>query len=406
MTALDRRGFVAGAGCLCGAALCGAPSLAWGQTAEEAARGPGYEPTDKDERGINDQLRRVEEEIRNSDQIVRDAALVGYLKGVTDKVTNGVSRDFRLYLFRSADFNAGMYPNGMMVVNTGLLVRMANEAQLAAVLGHESGHYLRNHVIQSWRNQKRRFAVMNFLSLGLGLGGVAAGVNTFDAVSLINNAIFLGAFSYSRGLEEEADDYGLRLLAQAGYDPMSASLVWQQLIAERQASADERRKRRRRGYSLLATHPADDERMTDLAAKARAMASERPGATEDGAERYAAAMAPHMGDYLDDQVKLNDPGASLYLVNRLATGGWTAPLRLAEGDVYALRDRTGDADRAWAAYTAAVSLPQPPAKAFRAYGYGAIRRGQADQGRDALRRYLELDPQAPDAAIVRHTLTT
>lgn len=403
MTGLSRRQLVGG--CLCGSALCALPSLAFAQTPEETARGPGYEPTDKDERGIWAQLERVEEEIRNSDQLERDPALTEYLKGVTDRITGGASRDFRLYLFRSADFNAGMYPNGMMVVNTGLLIRMANEAQLAAVLGHESGHYLKNHVIRSFRNQKRRFAIANFLSLGLGLGGVAAGVNTYDFVTAINNAIFLGAFSYSRDLEEEADEYGLRLLAQAGYDPMSASLVWQQLIAERQASADERRKRRRRGYSLLATHPADDERMKDLAAAARRMAAARPGATDDGTERYAAAMAPHMSAYLDDQVKLNDPGASLYLVSRLATGGWTAPLRLAEGDVYALRDRDGDADRAWAAYTAAVSLPEPPANAWRAYGYGAIRRGQGDQGRDALRRYLELDPQAPDAAIVRHTLS-
>ena len=401
--ALSRRALVGG--CLCGGVLGALPVAALAQTAEEAARGPGYEPTDKDERGIWAQLERVEEEIRNSDQLVRDPALTGYLKGVTDRITGGASRDFRLYLFRSADFNAGMYPNGMMIVNTGLLVRMANEAQLAAVLGHESGHYLKNHVVKAFRNQKRRFAIANFLSLGLGLGGVAAGVNTYDLVTVINNGLFLGAFSYSRDLEREADDYGLSLLARAGYNPVSASLVWQQLIAEQQASADERRKRRRRGYSLLATHPASDERMKDLAASARAMARERPGATDDGADRYAAAMADQMPSYLNDQVKLNDPGASLYLVSRLATTGWTAPLRLAEGDTYALRDRDGDSDRAFAAYTAAVSLPEPPAKAYRAYGYGAIRRGQGEQGRDALRRYLELDPQAADAAIVRHTLT-
>ena len=403
MSGLNRRQLVGG--CLCGSLMCGLPAAALAQSTEEV-RGPGYEPVDKDERGIWDQLERVEEEIRHSDQLVRDPALTGYLKGVTDRITGGASRDFRLYLFRSADFNAGMYPNGMMIVNTGLLVRMANEAQLAAVLGHESGHYLKNHTIKQWRSLKRRFAVMNFLALGAGLGGVAAGVNTYDAVSLINNAIFLGAFSYSRDLEREADDYGLTLLASAGYDPMSASLVWQQLIAEQQASADERRKRRRRGYSLLATHPATDERMKDLAAAARRMAAERPGATEDGAQRFADAMASVMGDYLDDQVKLNDPGASLYLVSRLATDGWTAPLRLAEGDVYALRDRDGDADRAFAAYTAAVSLPDTPPKAWRAYGYGAMRRGQGEQGRGALRRYLELAPNAPDAAIVRHSLTT
>ena len=403
MSGVSRRQLVGG--CLCGSLLGGLPIPALAQDGE-TARGPGYEPTDKDERGIWDQLKRVEEEIRSSDALQRDPALIEYVKGVTDRVTAGASRDFRLYLYRTADFNAGMYPNGMMIVNTGLLVRMANEAQLAAVLGHESGHYLKNHTIRQWRSLKRRYAVMNFLALGGGLGGIAAGVNTYDAISLINNALFLGAFSYSRDLEEEADGYGLQLLARAGYDPAAASLVWQQLIAEQQASADERRKRRRRGYSLLATHPASDERMKDLAVAAREAAAKQGGPGEDGADRYAAIMAPRIGDYLDDQVKLNNPGASLYLVNRLATGGWSAPLRLAEGDVYALRDHDGDADRAFAAYTAAISLPEPPAKAFRAYGYGAIRRGQGDQGQGALRRYLELAPDAPDAAVVRQTLST
>ena len=251
---VDRRRFVTGAGALAATAALGWPAALAAQDTEGTLLEPGYQPTAPDERGIWAQLERVEEEIKASDQLERDPALLAYLKGVTDRVTGGASRDFRIYLFRSADFNAGMYPNGMMIVNTGLLVRMANEAQLAAVLGHESGHYLKNHVIQSFRNQKRRFAIMNFLSLGLGLGGVAAGVNTYDFVTAINNAIFLGAFSYSRDLEEEADRFGLERLAAAGYDPMAASLVWQQLIAERQASADERRKRRR-ARLFAARHP-------------------------------------------------------------------------------------------------------------------------------------------------------
>ena len=49
-----------------------------------------------------------------------------------------------------------MLPSGMMIVNTGLLVRVRNEAQLAAVLGHEAGHYFRRHALDLHRDMRRK----------------------------------------------------------------------------------------------------------------------------------------------------------------------------------------------------------------------------------------------------------
>jgi predicted Zn-dependent protease len=68
--------------------------------------------------------------------------------------------DLRIYLMRSALFNASMFPTGMMVVNTGLMARVRNEAQLAAVLGHEAGHYYRKHSIERYRSLRNKTATM------------------------------------------------------------------------------------------------------------------------------------------------------------------------------------------------------------------------------------------------------
>lgn len=97
----------------------------------------GYIPTDKDERGLWMQLDTVERGLTTSEFVVRDPALNDYVRGVLCR-TVGDARcaAIRLYIVRTAEFNATMAPNGMMTVYTGLLLRVRDEAQLAAILGH------------------------------------------------------------------------------------------------------------------------------------------------------------------------------------------------------------------------------------------------------------------------------
>jgi predicted Zn-dependent protease len=203
-------------------------------------------------------------------------------------------------------------------------------------------------------------------------------------------------------LEAEADAMGLRQVAEAGYDPAAMPETWQQLIEETQASADMRNKRRRRGYSLLATHPAPETRMVDLRVSAREVMT--GGASERGRQRYLRTIAGHRQGWLDDQVKLNDPGASLYLVRNLSKDGWNGLLRYYEGEIWRLRGQKGDDVLAEQSYAAAVTLPGAPPEAWRAHGQQLIRSGRREEGNAALQRYLTLAPNAPDTAMIRHTL--
>ncbi|MEA3064259.1 MAG: hypothetical protein QOJ27_694, partial [Sphingomonadales bacterium] len=156
------------------------------------------------------------------------------------------------------------------------------------------------------------------------------------------------------------------------------------------------------GYSLLATHPAPEQRMVDLRASAKEVAT--PRGTERGRERYLEALGGHRRTFLDDQVKLNDPGASLYIIRTLAKDGWNGLLRYYEGEVWRLRGQRGDDALAGRSYAAAIAFPDAPPEAWRAHGYQLLKEGRPGEGQAALRRYLALAPQAPDSAMVRHTL--
>ena len=304
---------------------------------------------------------------------------------------------------RIPDFNAVMFPTGMAVIFTGLLLRMRNEAQLAGVIAHEAAHFLRKHQIRQWRDMRTKTDIFSILAMGAGVAGGAAGINTGDIAQLGQFGTILSLLRYNRVLEAEADAMGVRLLAEQGYDPRAMAETWAQLIAEEELSAKYRRKRRRRDIGLFGTHPTPELRMADLRISAAEVM--RPGAFYDARHAaYVAATAKIRPTLLDDQVKLNDPGASQYVINTLAKDGWNGLLRLHEAEIWRLRNRTGDDIRAAQGYASAVRYPDAPADAWRWHGIMLMKAGRTDEARAALARYLTMAPNAPDAAFVRQMM--
>jgi predicted Zn-dependent protease len=361
--------------------------------------GPGFKPTERDEQGLWKEMERVEEEVAGSNLLIDDPKITGYLRDLIGTVGGPAAKDFRIYLARIPDFNAMMFPTGFAVVFSGLLLRMRNEAQLAGVIAHESGHFLRRHMIRSWRDQKRKTDILAIGSMLAGIGGAGAGVYLGDYVQLAQLGAILSLFQYSRAMEAEADAMGAKLIAETGYPPMEMANIWEQLIGEENASARYRGKHRHKG-GLFDTHPSEGSRMADLRLDAQEIIV--PGKLYDNKrERYLATIGPIRPMLLDDQVKLNDPGASQYLIETLAQDGWNGLLRFYEGEVWRLRNRPGDEPRAWQSYAAAVAYPDAPADAWRWHGIALLKEGRAAEAKAAFRRYLTMKPDAPDAAWVR-----
>jgi predicted Zn-dependent protease len=366
--------------------------------------GPGFRPTDRDEIGLWQQMDRVEEEVAGSNILIKDPQLIKYLPTLIGDVGGPAAKDMRIYLARIPEFNAVMFPSGFSVIFTGLLLRMRNEAQLAGVIAHESGHFLRRHMIRMWRDMRMKSDLFAIGSMVAGVAGGATGVNTGDITQLAQLGTLLSLFKYNRTMEAEADAMGARLLAEKNYPAVEMANTWEQLIGEADASARHRRKRRDRGRSLFATHPSPESRMADL--KISAAEVTLPGRRYDSRRaRYIQQISPIRQMILDDQVKLNDPGASQYLIETLARDGWNGLLRFYEAEIWRLRNRQGDAQRAAQGYAIAVAYPDAPPDAWRWHGLSLIKAGRQAEGRVALSRYLRMQPNAADAPFIRQMIS-
>lgn len=377
---------------LAGAVLASAQQPA--PTGPKAPIAAGYAPQDKDERGLWMQVDEAERQIKASNFVIRDAGLNAYVRGVFCRTVGPENCvGVRLYLLRTADFNAGMMPNGTMVVNSGLLLRVRSEAQLAAVLGHEFTHYRYRHSLRNYRDVKGKANALAWLSM-IPVGGYAAAA----ALTAVQVGVIGSMFAFSRDMEREADAGSVPLMAGAGYDPAEAPRIWEQLRAEQDATAAARAQKSRKDRGgMFATHPGSAERVANLKALA---AAQTKGAWTDGAAPYRAALRPWWPQLVDDQVKLNDFGATEYLLAKLAEDGWTPDLLYARGELYRARGKAGDFVAAAGFYRQAVGNPAAPVEAWRGLGLASLRAGREEEGHAALRTYLAGKPDAADRQMI------
>ena len=207
--------------------------------------------------------------------------------------------DIRVHLVRTPYFNASMAPNGMMQVWSGLLLRVDNEAQLAAVLGHEIGHYLARHSVERLRDAKGRAAFGQFLGIFGALGALG------------QLGVLAGMFAYSRDHERDADRIGAILMHKSGYDVSEAGKVWGNLLRKIEARPDGAEQ-----SVLFATHPGAEERQSTLGELANAY----PGG-EANQKAWQEMSAPFLREWLADEVRRGQHEESIALLTRASAAG-------------------------------------------------------------------------------------
>jgi predicted Zn-dependent protease len=332
-----------------------------------------------EEGGIWALMDREETRLRRSPFRMRDARLEQYLLEVCCKLAGAHCPDIRVYAIRQPFFNASMAPNGMMQVWSGLLLRVENEAQLAAVLGHEIGHYVQRHSLEQLRDVRARMGVAQFMSV-FGLAGQLGGL-----------AAMAGGLAYSRDHERDADQIGVLLMRRAGYDTREAHKIWSNLQAEQKANPNFSTPN-----TLFASHPASDERRETLIRLTAADSGETYEA------QYRAIIAPWRSTLLEDEMKRSRPSESLALFQRLLEREPGDPLLLHyRGEAYRLRAGENDMNLAVADYQAAIDSGRAQAGTWRALGQTRLKLGQAQAGQQALNNYLNLAPQAPDSDMIK-----
>ncbi|MEH3108468.1 MAG: M48 family metalloprotease [Sphingomonas fennica] len=351
-----------------------------------------YQPQGVDERGLWATMDEHERTLRDSPAVIADPQLNAYLRRVLcDTVGAERCAATRIYVVRAPVFNASMAPNGLMEVYTGLLLRVRSEAELAAILGHEFGHFEERHSLAGFRSRRGTTDALMWLGLAGGYGGIDT--------SAASMSLAAGLYRFDRDQERAADARAFGYVAASRYRPGAAADVWGRMMDESDATALGRHQRSERydRVSFFSTHPTNLERAVTL----KAMAAKDGDDGEDGRDGYAAAMAAWRPQFLSDQLKLNDFGGSEYLLKALAADGWTPDLLYARAELYRTRGHPRDLVTAATLYREAIDKGLGEPLAQRGLGLALLRSGQGAEGRAALATYLARVPDCDDAAMLR-----
>jgi predicted Zn-dependent protease len=164
---------------------------------------------------------------------------------------DAVNWKWEVNVFKSDEVNAFCMAGGKIAVYTGLIEKLKiTDDELAAVMGHEIAHALREHV----REQQSKQQVLGGVGIAAVIGGALMGVNIDPNLTQTGLQVAFG-LPHSRQAEVEADDIGLELSARAGYNPKGAITLWQKMSALGGG----------RPAEFLSTHPSPESRAVDLA---------------------------------------------------------------------------------------------------------------------------------------------
>ena len=364
---------------------------------------PGYKPlASTTEGGLWAEVDQVEKHLSQSPLVIHDEALNAYVKKVVCDLAGSQCGSIRVYLVDAPVFNAACYPNGMMTVYTGLLLRTENEAQLAFVLGHELTHYLKRHSLDRFEAQRNTATALAFLSLGVAGVGIGTGVNMAGTMDLVQLTAIGALFSYTRDQEREADAGGFDVAVARGYDPRQAAMIWNHMEDEEAANP-----RRSKPIPFFADHPTNKERLVTMGKRGEEMEMQSHAEMLE-AQAYRDAVLPHRAQWLNDELNRGEFDESLVLIRRLiAAESNPGELNYYLAETYRRRNAKGDLENAITAYNAAIAATGAPAAAYRGLGLAALKSGKKDVARGAFQEYLtRVPPDTSDREIVQFYLTS
>lgn len=208
------------------------------------------------EQASNQQYQQMLAEARRKNALDRDPAAVQRMRRIVSRLSaqtgafrpDAPSWAWEVHVFTSAELNAWCMAGGKMAIYTGLIERLAlSDDEIAAVMGHEIAHALREHARERASEQLGAQVLLSGAVMAIG-GGQAS----MDLGGLFYKTFF--GLPNSRLHETEADRIGVELAARAGYDPRAAMSLWRKMMANGGS----------RGPEFLSTHPSPETRLSDL----------------------------------------------------------------------------------------------------------------------------------------------
>ena len=364
--------------------------------------GPGhiYEPKE-DERRLWVATAAMSSSLQSSGALYEDQKLQIYINSVLKKIIGEhgnayVPLDPQVFVIDSPTINAFAFPHGHIFVHTGFLGRIRTEAQLAMVLGHEITHATHRHTYQVREQAYDASGALAYISVLSAVGGE----NVFKLTNRLGTVITLAAIAgYGRSREEQADEVGLALLAQAGYNPSEGATMFQRMMD----AADPKAKR---GVFLYASHPKMKNRIRSCERLVPRIPPELLDKAMDvGQDRSLDVAIALIHDEVERHIvqgKFQLAEETLATLEETRSGdSRTFALR---GDLCRVRASDGDLELAKSSYKKAIERSPRESTAFRGLGFLMLKSGNKAEARKYLESYLSTNPNAPDADYVRSSL--
>jgi predicted Zn-dependent protease len=189
----------------------------------------------------------------------RNAAQVQRVQAITKRLVAQVAAfrpdaakwPWEVHVISLAEVNAWCMPGGKMAIYTGLVDKLnATDDEIAAVMGHEISHALREHARERISRQMVTQTAVGIAGALFGIGELGQGLGNMVADVTLN-------LPNSRTHEVEADRMGVELAARAGFDPRAAITLWEKMAKASSGGQPPK---------WLSTHPSHQDRISDLRA--------------------------------------------------------------------------------------------------------------------------------------------
>jgi predicted Zn-dependent protease len=361
------------------------------------ADGQAFIPDD-DERGLWARAQREAEAILKRVRLYDDPALTDYLSGLLERLSPETLRaaggpEMRVSVVRDPALNAFAWPDGRLVVHTGLLAAVESEAQLALILAREVAHVVRRHALVAARAgqaQPMPYAgAVPLSATGAAILGTSAPLARLAAIT-----------GYGDRAEAEADGDGLAALARGGWDVAHATAVYEALGGDAAGRGAVE-------IFLLGT-PA---RLHARADALRALLAS-PAVGAGGLVTSEAFEAQRVGVSRENAVE--DIGLGRFALARrqldrvLAAAPADATGHVYLGDLHRLQaqraasapERDAELEAAQRSYASALALDPARADVHRQLGLLYFQQRDTARARAELEEYLRRAPDAGDAARV------
>jgi hypothetical protein len=260
------------------------PSVAWGVEALQLKPGFNLFSIEQDVQLGKESAAKVDKQM----PLVTDPEVLQYINGLGKRLASYAPNNRPDYLWEfkvvdSKEINAFALPGGYIYVNRGTIEAAEDEAQLAGVLAHESGHVVMRHGTHMASQALLAEAPLAILNGILGQSGSLTGQLAQFGLGLGLNSLLL---KNSRTAESQADEVGTYILYQAGYDP-HAMVQFFQIIA---------RKYPQRTVQFFSDHPNPENRIHDVDAEITKLGPARGAKTDtpefDANKQRLQAMPP------------------------------------------------------------------------------------------------------------------